>query len=313
LDDAALDQVVMHEYAHLARYDDWLQLLQAIARAVGGLHPAVWWLSRRIDLEREAACDDRVVARTGAARQYASALLDAAAAAGDRPAAMAIVPGATLRASALRRRVARLLDPARATGTRATPIAVVGMVLPVIAILAGPRVAPLVAFVDAVELPLPAQNVAGHRRGLPSWTEAIGGAQGMLSTMPARASGGRASSASRVSEQAPPASRGRKAPPLSDATPQSTTVLPAVARAPIESRRLFEREDAGLLVAAPAATMNGLSLPAPHAGPSTQGLATASLGGAKGAASAIAARAERSGLAIGRGFARAGQAIAGKF
>ena len=76
----------MHEYAHLARYDDWLQLFQAIARAVGGLHPAVGWLSRRIDLDREAACDDYVVARTGAARQYASALLEAAVVAGAGPA-----------------------------------------------------------------------------------------------------------------------------------------------------------------------------------------------------------------------------------
>ena len=39
LDDDALDQIVMHEQAHLTRYDDWLRLIQAIVRSVAGLHP----------------------------------------------------------------------------------------------------------------------------------------------------------------------------------------------------------------------------------------------------------------------------------
>src|SRR5258708_30495663 len=46
--------------SHLARYDDWLRMVQALVTALCGLHPAVHFIGARIDLEREAACDDRV-------------------------------------------------------------------------------------------------------------------------------------------------------------------------------------------------------------------------------------------------------------
>ena len=68
LTDDELDQVVMHEHGHLMRYDDWSSLLQALISSIAGLHPAARWLGTQIDLEREAACDDYVVARTGEVR-----------------------------------------------------------------------------------------------------------------------------------------------------------------------------------------------------------------------------------------------------
>ena len=80
LSDESLDEIVMHEQAHLDRYDDWSQLLQAVVGSLAGLHPAVRFLARRLDVDREAACDDRVVSRTGATRRYASSLLAVAAA-----------------------------------------------------------------------------------------------------------------------------------------------------------------------------------------------------------------------------------------
>ena len=127
---------------------------------LGGLHPACGWLSCRIDLDREAACDDHVVARTGAARE---GRLGAArggrrrrpAAHGDRD----VVPGATLRASAPRAPCGTPSRPGarrRHAGNPRWPQW--ASLLPVIAILASPRVAPLVAFVDAVELALPVQE-----------------------------------------------------------------------------------------------------------------------------------------------------------
>jgi Zn-dependent protease with chaperone function len=313
LDDAVLDQVVMHEYAHLTRYDDWLQLLEAIARAVGGLHPAVCWISRRIDSEREAACDDFVVARTGAARQYASALLEAAVAAGVRPTPIAMVPAATLRGSALRRRVARLLDPARATGTRATPMAAVGMVLPVVAILAGPRVAPLVAFVDvAVEQIVSLENLAGYEGGLSALPQAPDHAVGLPWTEPIDGSGGETLSPSRRPGRVHAVVHTPE-PPVADAVPAPVDALPALARAPIESRRLFDRVDARLLSAAPAATMNGLPVAARPAPVTGHSLATRSLAGTQAVAAAVASGAERGGVSLGRAFARAGKGIAGKF
>src|SRR5207344_2937545 len=61
----ALDQIVLHEQAHLTRFDDWTRLAQAGITALLGLHPAVRFIDMQIDLEREATCDDIVVARTG--------------------------------------------------------------------------------------------------------------------------------------------------------------------------------------------------------------------------------------------------------
>jgi len=66
--------VVLHELAHLARYDDWLNIIGRSAGALAGLHPLVWWTLRQIEREREVACDDWVVAKTRAAHSYAETL-----------------------------------------------------------------------------------------------------------------------------------------------------------------------------------------------------------------------------------------------
>jgi beta-lactamase regulating signal transducer with metallopeptidase domain len=69
-----LDHVLLHELAHLARRDDWTNLLARLAGAVFALHPVAAWVLRQIDCQRELACDDWVVAATGAARPYAASL-----------------------------------------------------------------------------------------------------------------------------------------------------------------------------------------------------------------------------------------------
>jgi uncharacterized protein (TIGR03435 family) len=70
-----LDHVLLHEYAHLSRRDDWANLLARLLGAVLALHPAAWWILRQIEREREMACDDWVVARVGSARPYAASLV----------------------------------------------------------------------------------------------------------------------------------------------------------------------------------------------------------------------------------------------
>jgi hypothetical protein len=82
--------------------------------ALCGLHPAVHFISARIDLEREAACDDRVVAQTGAAGRYANCLANAADLSGVRqplPLEPILAPHASQSQGALVTRVTRLLDP----------------------------------------------------------------------------------------------------------------------------------------------------------------------------------------------------------
>jgi beta-lactamase regulating signal transducer with metallopeptidase domain len=74
LADDDLDRVLVHEQTHVDRRDDWAALAEACVAALCWCHPAVWFIVRRLDFEREVACDDRVVAVTGDARAYASAL-----------------------------------------------------------------------------------------------------------------------------------------------------------------------------------------------------------------------------------------------
>jgi beta-lactamase regulating signal transducer with metallopeptidase domain len=69
-----LDCVLLHELAHVARRDDWTNLLGRLASAVLVFHPVAVWVLRRIQREREIACDDWVVAATGSAVHYAFTL-----------------------------------------------------------------------------------------------------------------------------------------------------------------------------------------------------------------------------------------------
>ncbi len=69
-----LDYVLIHELAHVARCDDWTNLMARLAFAVFLFHPVAAWVLRRIKRDREIACDDWVVAATGSALPYAVTL-----------------------------------------------------------------------------------------------------------------------------------------------------------------------------------------------------------------------------------------------
>ena len=73
-----LHTVVLHEAAHLQRWDDWTNLLQKVVRALLFFHPAVWWIDHRLSIEREMSCDDMVLAHSRSARQYAACLVSLA-------------------------------------------------------------------------------------------------------------------------------------------------------------------------------------------------------------------------------------------
>jgi hypothetical protein len=71
---AEIDQIVLHETEHLRRSDDWTNLLQKLALVVFPLNPVLYWVERRLCLERELAVDDRVLRTTGARKAYATCL-----------------------------------------------------------------------------------------------------------------------------------------------------------------------------------------------------------------------------------------------
>jgi beta-lactamase regulating signal transducer with metallopeptidase domain len=107
------EQVLCHEMAHLRRWDDWTQLAHAIAQAALFFNPAVYWIGRRLKIEREMACDDWVVSTTGEARPYAACLTHLHELT-RRAAAPQMAPGATTRTRwQLRARVEALLQPGR--------------------------------------------------------------------------------------------------------------------------------------------------------------------------------------------------------
>ncbi len=56
-----LDQVLLHELAHIKRRDTIIVLIQAVASIFLYWHPAVRYINRKISFERELACDDWVV------------------------------------------------------------------------------------------------------------------------------------------------------------------------------------------------------------------------------------------------------------
>jgi Zn-dependent protease with chaperone function len=69
-----LELVLIHELAHIRRHDVLVNYVQAVAETLLFYHPAVWWISRRIRIEREHCCDDSAVRATGDGVAYARAL-----------------------------------------------------------------------------------------------------------------------------------------------------------------------------------------------------------------------------------------------
>ena len=76
---AETELVLRHELAHVERRDDWVNLVQHGVLAVFFFHPAFWWISRRLSLEREIACDDYVLQQSKRPRAYALVLANLAA------------------------------------------------------------------------------------------------------------------------------------------------------------------------------------------------------------------------------------------
>jgi beta-lactamase regulating signal transducer with metallopeptidase domain len=70
-----INVILLHELAHLRRWDDWTNLAQKMVKAVFFFHPAVWWIENRLTLEREMACDDVVLTQTASPKAYASSLI----------------------------------------------------------------------------------------------------------------------------------------------------------------------------------------------------------------------------------------------
>jgi beta-lactamase regulating signal transducer with metallopeptidase domain len=107
--------VLLHELAHVARRDCLTQRLTACACAIYWPHPGVWFAARRLRVERELACDDRVLEAGAGPREYAGHLLELAHSLGASPAPATALGMA--RARQLERRLLAILDAARNRAT----------------------------------------------------------------------------------------------------------------------------------------------------------------------------------------------------
>jgi beta-lactamase regulating signal transducer with metallopeptidase domain len=74
LSGAQLEAILAHELAHVRRYDYLVNILQTVIEILGFYHPALWWISHQIRVERENCCDDLAVRLCGDSIQYARAL-----------------------------------------------------------------------------------------------------------------------------------------------------------------------------------------------------------------------------------------------
>jgi beta-lactamase regulating signal transducer with metallopeptidase domain len=114
------DCLLLHETAHLARRDDWANLIERLLRAALLLHPPARWVLRQIEREREIACDDWVVSQTGAARIYAESLARALELRLAATGAL-LASGIFDHRSRLRERIEMLLQRGRAFSAQASP------------------------------------------------------------------------------------------------------------------------------------------------------------------------------------------------
>ena len=85
-----LEMVLVHELAHVRRWDNLVNLLQRIVESALFFHPAVWLISRQVRRDREECCDAVVVSPIERPHDYAALLVSIAAKLqARRPAALA--------------------------------------------------------------------------------------------------------------------------------------------------------------------------------------------------------------------------------
>ncbi len=116
LSDSEMENAVLHELAHIRRWDDWTLLAQKLIEALAFFHPAVRWIGRQLDLQREIACDDAVVEQTGRPEDYARCLTRLAQL--TTSSGTALVPGALSSRKQIFQRFHRILNRKSSYRTR---------------------------------------------------------------------------------------------------------------------------------------------------------------------------------------------------
>ena len=104
-----IEMVLLHELAHVRRWDNLVNLAQRLVESLLFFHPAVWLVSGWVRREREACCDAVVIGRTAQPHAYAELLVALAA---QMPRSVLFHPAASsaMAAGPLRGRIRRILQ-----------------------------------------------------------------------------------------------------------------------------------------------------------------------------------------------------------
>jgi hypothetical protein len=165
--------VLLHELAHVARHDCLTEMVIALSCAVFWFHPAMWWVARQIRIERELACDDRVIAAGAGGRDYAGHLLEIAySTGGQRSFALAV---GMARRSQLEGRLLAAIDESR---NRRVPtlrvfLGVVVVAVTVLGVIAGAKATVITPNDGGQELPAVEAATAAAQQKDPSIVDLV--------------------------------------------------------------------------------------------------------------------------------------------
>lgn len=139
-----LEAVLLHELAHVRRFDSVSQLIALVVSALYWFNPLVWLCARAMRAEAESAADDTVIRMGIRPSDYASELLRIAAELGQRRQPFSPIGVSVMKQSKIESRVKAILDPSarRRRGVTVlesiTTVAVAGIaMLPLGALRAG--------------------------------------------------------------------------------------------------------------------------------------------------------------------------------
>ena len=111
---AQIKWILLHELAHIHRWDTLVMVLQKLAQIVFFFHPGVWLANWIIDQQREYACDDLALAGSKAPRRdCGQGFLGVVIAANGLPTFVHASLGMVNHKTLIKRRLTRILDNSR--------------------------------------------------------------------------------------------------------------------------------------------------------------------------------------------------------
>ena len=137
-----LEALLTHELAHIRRCDLLVNVLQRLIKSVLFFHPAVWYVSRRVSIEREHACDDFVVSSGWRKTDYAAALVGMAElCAASPPVGVGALAASGNKPSQFKLRIQRLMNTAEDSRLRLTRVGMAGLLLTLALLITVPSIA----------------------------------------------------------------------------------------------------------------------------------------------------------------------------